>query len=243
MTVQERRAERPLPLTQRGPLGKAALFVTSMLIAVVAHGWWTIPALVVVLLVSGLPARRNSAMRTPATRRWFMPVFVLTTVLLGLFFGPGDATLAGITVSTSGLAIATQMVLRVITITIAVARFAGSVSVSELTRLFETAGLKGLGFALGVAFNMLPTTYAIVTTAFYSLRLRGGFRRNRLRSLRLLFVTIVDNALRHADEIVAAAESRAFTVDCIQTTPLAWNAADLVTSAAMLLLTLVFVVV
>ena len=243
MTVQQRSAARPLSLTQRGPLGKASLFVTSMLVAVLAHGWWTIPALIVVLLVGGLPGRRSSSVRAPSARRWFLPVFAFTTVLLGLAFGPADATVAGISVSTVGLAAAVQMVVRVITITIAVARFAASVSVSELTRLFEAAGLKGLGFALGVAFNMLPTTYSIVMTAFYSLRLRGGFRRNRLQSLRLLLVTVVDNALRHADEIVAAAESRAFSVDCIHSEPLEWNAADLITSGAMLGLTLVFVFV
>ena len=42
------------------------------------------------------------------------------------------------------------------------------------------------------------------------MRLRGGFRRHRLRALRLLLVTILVNALRYGDDVVCAAEARAF---------------------------------
>jgi energy-coupling factor transporter transmembrane protein EcfT len=103
------------------------------------------------------------------------------------------------------------MALRATAIIVAVSGFAESVSISELAMLLERAGLKGLGFALGVAVNVLPLLQETATTAFQALRLRGGFRRARLRAMRLLLVTIIVNSLRHADNIICAAEARAFS--------------------------------
>ena len=40
--------------------------------------------------------------------------------------------------------------------------------------------------------------------------MRGGLRANGRRGLQLLALTILTNALRHAEEIVLAAEVRAF---------------------------------
>jgi len=41
--------------------------------------------------------------------------------------------------------------------------------------------------------------------------MRGGLRARWLRGLQLFLITILANALRHSEEIVLAAEARAFT--------------------------------
>jgi energy-coupling factor transporter transmembrane protein EcfT len=105
------------------------------------------------------------------------------------------------------------MALRAAGIVVAVAGFARSVSALELAGLLERAGLKGLGFSLGVAVNMLPTVRETGISTWQALRLRGGFRGQRIHALRLLFVGIIANSLRHADDIVNAAEARAFNVE------------------------------
>jgi energy-coupling factor transporter transmembrane protein EcfT len=127
--------------------------------------------------------------------------------------------------SMAGLAAGVQMALRVLSIMVAVASFASSVSVSDLSQLLERAGLRGLGFALGVAVNMLPTIGRTLTVAYRALRLRGGLRRPWL-NLRLLLVTVVANSLRHADDIVGSAEARAFSPERRSVVPLVWGAAD-----------------
>ena len=127
------------------------------------------------------------------------------------------------------------------TIVVAVTGFAASVSVGELSRLLEHAGFKGLGFALGVAMNMLPIIKETMTTVYQALRLRGGFQRRRLYAVRLMLVTIVVHSLRHADNIVNAAEARAFSPDRITSPSVALRKdvrtyALLVVAAAVLLL-------
>jgi len=119
------------------------------------------------------------------------------------------------------------MALRAVSIALAVGGFAYAVSVDEIARLFEMAGLRGLGFAVGVAFNMLPTLGEIARNAYEAMRLRGGFQRPRVQALRMLLVTIVVNALRRGDEVVEAAEARAFRPDGLRRESLPINRTDL----------------
>jgi energy-coupling factor transporter transmembrane protein EcfT len=134
------------------------------------------------------------------------------------------------------------MALRATIILVTVTGFAATVPVGDLAGLMERAGLKGLGFALGVAVNMLPTVQETVTNAYQALRLRGGFRRQRLQAVRFLLVTVVVNSLRHADDIVNAAEARAFAADRVWLRPIVWRRGDvavagiLVAASALLLL-------
>jgi energy-coupling factor transporter transmembrane protein EcfT len=46
--------------------------------------------------------------------------------------------------------------------------------------------------------------------------MRGGLRHNWRRGLQLMVLTVLTNALRHAEEIVLAAEVRAFRPELIR---------------------------
>ena len=73
--------------------------------------------------------------------------------------------------------------------------------------------------------------------AWQSLRMRGGLRQKKWRGLRLLVVTIITNALRRAEEIALAAESRAFSPDTCRPAPLPIKPLDrLLLPAALLCL-------
>jgi energy-coupling factor transporter transmembrane protein EcfT len=98
--------------------------------------------------------------------------------------------------------------------------------VSDLSNLLERVGLRGLGFATGVAVNMLPTIQESLVTSYRALRLRGGFRRRPWQGARLLLVKVIANSLRHADDIVGSAESRAFSVENAPSMRLSWSRSD-----------------
>lgn len=143
-------------------------------------------------------------------RRWqFWLLLIGLTMLSPLAIGEPDMNLWGVALSSEGLHTGVYMLARALSIAVAVSGFSNSVSVNELTGLFERAGAGGLGFAVGVAFNMLPTITTETQNVFDTLRLRGGFRRP-LHGLRTLLIVALSNALRHADDIVWAAEARAF---------------------------------
>jgi energy-coupling factor transporter transmembrane protein EcfT len=170
-------------------------------------------------------------------RRWQLWVFILSAFLLAPFvIGEKDISLWVLRLSQEGLWTGLWMTLRALTIALAATTFATVVSAPQMAQLFERMGLKGLGFALGVATNMLPTIQETAGTAYHALRLRGGFRRRRLETLRLLLVAIIAGSLRRGDDIVCAAEARAFDPTRSPGPPLRVAPADLALLAILSLL-------
>jgi energy-coupling factor transporter transmembrane protein EcfT len=91
--------------------------------------------------------------------------------------------------------------------------FSQSIGVMQLTAALTRVGMPGLGFAIGVGFHALPAIKQRFVAAYAALRLRGGFRRQRWRALQLLLITVIMGALRYGEEVVLAAEARAFDHD------------------------------
>jgi energy-coupling factor transporter transmembrane protein EcfT len=151
-----------------------------------------------------------------------------TVLLLAMIFSASllfgaqqpDARLLGIPYSTVGLMSGLQMVVRAVVILVAVDGFSGAVEISEVAGMFERLGLRGLGFSIGVAFNLLPALRQASANTWHAMWMRGGLRNRRLHALRLMLVTIITNALRRGDEIALAAEARAFTPERSRSIPL-----------------------
>ena len=123
-------------------------------------------------------------------------------------------------------------------ILVAVDGLTTAVDVNQIAALFERAGFQGLGFAVGVALNLLPILRETTTITWQSLRMRGGLRRQPLRGLRYFFVTVISSALRRATDIALAAEARAYTPANSRPVPLSTSPVD---RPLMALATLLFV--
>ena len=177
----------------------------------------------------------------PIRRLEFWALVASAVVFSPLLIGEKDFSLLGIPISSQGFWAGLWMALRAVSVALAVGGFAYAVSADEMARLFEMAGLRGLGFAVGVAFNMLPTLEETARNVYEAMRLRGGFRQERLQALRMLLVTIVVNALRRGEEVVEAAEARAFRPDGPRREPLPFTRVDLAMIALLIALGVVLV--
>jgi len=151
--------------------------------------------------------------------RWLL--FMLLLSLPPVFFlGDVDQSFLGINFSSEGLNAGVQIALRFIVVLIALNGLTGSVEITAIASLLERFGLQGLGFSMGVALNLLPSLQRSSMNAWHSLWMRGGFRQQRWRGLRLLLFSIVTNALRRAEEIALAAEARAYSPDRSRPVPI-----------------------
>lgn len=163
--------------------------------------------------------------------RWLLALAALV-VVNGLFNfqaeGAGRDWLAGwIPLSQSGLLVGLRMALRAATALVAVDGFSGSVSISEVTGLLERFGLRGLGFSVGIAMNLLPSLHRAGTNAGYTLWMRGGLRRRRLENFKLYLVSVLADTLRYAEDIALAAETRAFSPENAPRLPISRGKYDL----------------
>jgi energy-coupling factor transporter transmembrane protein EcfT len=168
-------------------------------------------------------------------RRLRFWTLILSALALGpLVLGEKDLAWGWLHLSQAGFWMGLWMALRALCLTVAFSVALSALSVSEMARLFETVGLKGLGFALGVALNLLPTLQENATAAYHTLRLRGGFRRRPWQALRLFLVTVIANALRHSDDVISAAAARAFEPTVRQGEPVRFRWADGLLAVALL---------
>jgi len=181
-----------------------------MIAAVVGSGWWVLGSLLAML---GLTVRlAPAALRSILNWRW--PLLILMLILpSALWVGEPDGRILGIPYSPSGLTMGLEMACRATTIFLGVSALSQRVSVMQMARMLERVGMRDMGFAIGVGFHALPTLQKRFVTAYAAFRLRGGFRRQRWRGLQLLIVTVITGALRHAEEVLMAAEARAFPYD------------------------------
>lgn len=190
---------------------------------------------VVLLWAWALGVRPLRRLRRP--RLW---LFILSVVVISALAWDEEGekvVVVGLTLSRQGLLNGLWMALRTIIVLTAMSVFARAASISELAALFARLGVKELGFILGIALNLLPLVQETTGNTLLAMRLRGGFRRHKLRALRRMVVAILVNCLRYGDDVVCAAEARAFSPQRIHVAPLARpTTADCLLSAALLAL-------
>ena len=177
------------------------------------------------LLTSGGGTANGSLLR-PLRRLRFWTLILSALALGPLLLGEKDVVWGWLHLSRDGFWMGLWMALRALCLTMAFSVALNALSISDMARLFETVGLKGLGFALGVALNLLPTLQENATAAYHTLRLRGGFRRRPWQALKLFLVTVIANALRHSDDVVNAAAARAFEPTVRRGEPVRFRRAD-----------------
>jgi energy-coupling factor transporter transmembrane protein EcfT len=236
------RDSRPLPGTTRVALsayGYLLFFVGTVATAILAREAEVVCVLLVTMVFAGLFSSRSLRLLL----HWQIWVFVLPTLALSpLLIGDRDFLLWGVMLSQEGFWAGVWMVTRALSIALAAAAFARMVSVAQMAQLFEGLRLKGLGFALGVATNVLPTIRETIDTSYHAMRLRGGFRSRRLHTLKLLLVTVIAGSLQRGDDIVWAAEARAFDPARSQGQPIVIARADVALAAYMGALALVLLI-
>jgi len=183
------------------------------------------------------------AVKRLARPRWLVIFGIL--FLVNLFFGVSDqapdVTILGFSFSSFNILSSVQMTLRAAVILLAADGLSSSVNIVEVAGLLERGGLRGLGFSIGVATNLLPDLRQSGMNAWHSLRMRGGFRAQWWRGVQLLVVTVFSNALRHAEQIVLAAEVRSFRPELSRNIPLLIGASDIWLTAGLTILGIILI--
>lgn len=191
-----------------GITGYLAVFAWSVLAVMLAPARVIHWVAIICFLIAAVfyPRSFRSIMRL----RWLIMIIILALPPV-FVVGELDRNLGGIPYSSTGLVSSIQIATRVLVVLIAVNGLTSSVDITSVAGLLERLGLHGIGFSVGVALNLLPSLQQSALNAWRSLSMRGGLRKERLRAIRLMAVTIMASALNRAEEIALAAEARAFS--------------------------------
>jgi energy-coupling factor transporter transmembrane protein EcfT len=199
-------AHPPARTLQLNPGSYLAFLLWALLLVAVLPDHQLALLLPLVVAFGWLSGR--GALRVLASRRFWL--FILSTLAIAPFIlGEADLRWGMLRISRAGLETGAWMATRAATLMLAFSASLGALSVAQMMGLFERLGLRGLGFALGVALNLGPVLRDTVEAAYHTLRLRGGFRRP-IQTARLFLVTVIANGVRYGDDVVQAASARAF---------------------------------
>jgi energy-coupling factor transporter transmembrane protein EcfT len=194
------------PLCRLGP-GSHLIFPIWVLITTALLPDRQIAPLLIATLAFGLLDGGQGLFILRKARFW---ILILSIVAISPWIlGEADLTWGWLRLSRAGLEMGLWMALRALCLSLAFSVSVGALSASEMAHIFEGLGLKGLGFSLGVALNLLSVLGQTIEAAYHTIRLRGGFRRP-WPALRLLLITVIANALRYGDDVVKAASARGF---------------------------------
>lgn len=202
-------------MSRSGPPLSARLHVLGAvtLASLIATGW---PLVLVVGATIALIARHRPEVVRALARPIFL-VFTLISVGVGaILFGPT-------TPSVLGAYLGLEIVFRAAAILVVARWIAADASPFEFAPLFHRFGLRWVGFALGIALNALPILERSARRTWDAMRMRGGLRHHRLRSLRLIFIATLTHALHHADAQADAATARGFRLDLPPEPPPKWH--------------------
>jgi energy-coupling factor transporter transmembrane protein EcfT len=205
------------------PWGYLLFTAWAALMAVLVKGGW-LAGLALIEVGFGLLYSRRGLQLLRRPRFW---ILVMAAVVSGSFLvGESDTTLGPLHLSQEGFAAGLEMAGRAFTLALAFNLGSGALSLSDIVTVFGRLGLRGLGFAIALAMNLLTTLQEMATVTLQTIRLRGGMRRPWM-ALQLFLVTTVANTLRYRDDIVNAAAVRAFDPNKGQPLPLPLRLSDL----------------
>jgi len=113
------------------------------------------------------------------------------------------------------------MTLSAVLILVAADSLSACVDITESGRSFGTDGVARPGF-FGSAWRPIccQTVRKSSSDAWHSLRMRGGLRQAGYAGRSCCLITILANAIRHSEEIVLAAEARAFSPEHSRAAPI-----------------------
>ncbi|MGM0385761.1 MAG: CbiQ family ECF transporter T component, partial [Actinomycetota bacterium] len=162
------------PATRLGTIGHLSIFASTLAAVMLAPAARLPWAAAACLLVAWIVTPR--AFRSLLRWRWLVMLLILALPPL-FIVGAVDSTFWVIPYSSEGLRLSTQVVLRILVILVAVKAVTSSVDITSVAGLLERLGLRGLGFSMGVALNLLPALSVSAQNAWRSLQMRGGLRR------------------------------------------------------------------
>jgi energy-coupling factor transporter transmembrane protein EcfT len=191
-----------------GTLGHLAIFFWFLAMVMLVSPIKMLPVIIICLSVALI--LYPFAFKQVIHWRWLLLMLLLSAPAIFLI-GELDREFIGIPYSSEGLLAGFQIGCRFVIVLIAVEAFTCSVDIPAIGGLLERVGMQGLGFSIGVALNLVPSLQNASRNTWQSLWMRGGLRRKWMRGLKLLAVTIISNAIRQAEEIALAAETRAFS--------------------------------
>jgi len=153
----------------------------------------------------GLLILDRFAVKELGNMKFWIFVFIIL-IFIPVTIGEKDASFSLIKYSSKNLLLGIQMTLRSICIYTGVVLITRNISIKRITHFLERMGFSESIYVLPIGLNVVP----IVRKNFFQIvtifRLRGGFRRNRIRNLYKFLLALLINTIKMSEELAQIIE-------------------------------------
>ena len=115
----------------------------------------------------------------------------------------------GISLTLHFLLLGVYMLLRAYIIILSMNYFNQIVSVEELKHGCLKIKARDLAYTLPISLNILPIIRTTLVNTLVAFRLKGGFKRNRFKNIKMLTFTVIMNSVKMAEELAQVMEVNA----------------------------------
>jgi len=134
-------------------------------------------------------------------------LFIFTiVVVIPISLGEKDSTLFIIKYSSENLMLGIQMTLRSLCIYMGIILITRNISISRISNFLKSSGSSEFLYVLPIGLNTIP----IVRRNFFQIvtvfKLRGGFRKDRLKNLYKFLLALLINTIKMSEEIAQIIE-------------------------------------
>lgn len=153
----------------------------------------------------GLLILDRFAVKELGNMKFWLLIFIIL-IFIPVTIGEKDASFSLIKYSSKNLLLGIQMTLRSICIYTGVVLITRNISIKRITNFLDRMGFSESIYVLPIGLNVIP----IVRKNFFQIvtifRLRGGFRRNRIRNLYKFLLSLLINTIKMSEEFAQIIE-------------------------------------
>ena len=145
------------------------------------------------------------AVKELGNMKFWLLIFIIL-IFIPVTIGEKDASFSLIKYSSKNLLLGVQMTLRSICIYTGIVLITRNISINRITHFLDRMGFSESIYVLPIGLNVIPIVRKIFFQIVTIFRLRGGFRRNRIRNLYKFLLALLINTIKMSEEIAQIIE-------------------------------------
>lgn len=169
--------------------------------AVLLPGWTVISAVPVVMALLYLVDR--GGLRSPGGWKFWIWMFA-GGIFLPFFGGGNNVNILGFQYSVDTLLVSLRISSRGYIIFSAMILIRRHTPPNKIAGIFWKIGLKRLSYLIPLSFHIAPALLESIVTTYNIWRMRGGWKRMRVKNILLLLTSIQLQMVREAEDLAAA---------------------------------------
>lgn len=127
-------------------------------------------------------------------------IFIII-IVIPVITGVRNSSIYSIPYSSENFTLGIQMIVRFLCIYCGIILITRNISISRITDFLEKRGFSDFAYMFPIGLNIIPIVRRSFSQIYTAFKIRGGFKRDRVRNVYRLFLALLINTVKISEEI------------------------------------------